>query len=158
MCDPVSLSIASTVVGAAGTGMSAIGQMNAQKKQANEIDIWQRKQQANRAAENVRQEGMRQQAEAAQRQGLQDVSAEEQTKRQSDEEARLASYLQGDAPASNAGAEPGAEVAEADKNMLSGQQGGDQQFKSELAQKISEATAGAKQRLGALARVSSFGE
>ena len=32
-------------------------------QQSNEIDIWQRKQQQNRVAENQRQESMRQQAE-----------------------------------------------------------------------------------------------
>jgi hypothetical protein len=159
MCDPVSLSIASTVIGAAGTAAGAMGQRSAAKRQAAEVHTWQEQQKKDRAAEQVRQEEFRQQAEKAQQQGLADVSGEAQTKRQGEEEARLAEYLQGRGDAATATDESGnAPQATADTAMFSGQQGGGEEFKTELAKKINEASTGAAQRMKALARVSSYGE
>src|SRR5262245_17147838 len=157
VCDPLSLSIASTVAGIAGSAVNSMGAMKAQKQQQREVQQWQQQQRANRQAESQRQEEMRQEAEKAQQKGVEDVSGEAQAKRQSEEEARLAQYLQGQGDASTATPEAGAPVAEADA-ALSGQSGGDAGFKSELASKINDATKNAKQRIGALARVSSFGE
>ena len=48
--------------------------------------------------------------------------------------------------------------ATADTAMFSGQQGGDVVAKTDLAKKISEASAGAQQRIKSLAKVSSYGE
>jgi hypothetical protein len=159
MCDPVSLSIASTVVGAAGTAANAFGQMGAQKKQKQEVDLWQAKQKQDRVAEQGRQENLRQQAEAAQQAGAQQVGGEGQTERQGKEEARLADYLLGQSEASTASPESGAPpVAAADATLLSGQQGGDENFQTDLAKKVHESSKGAEQRIKALARVSSFGE
>lgn len=159
MCDPLSLSIASTVAGIAGSAVNSMGAQSAAKKQQREVEIWQQQQKANRQAEQARQEEYRQEAEKAQQKGLQDVSGEAQTKRQSDEEARLAQYLQGKGDAANATPDPGAPISQSDA-ALSGQntEAADPAFKSELASKINDATKSAKQRIGALARVSSFGE
>lgn len=157
MCDPVSLSIASTVVGAAGSVASGMGQASAQRKQEKEINLWQQKQKQFREAEKGRQEGLRQQAAASQQEAALKVGGESQKATQKDEEARLADYLMGNKD-STATPEAGVPaVAEADKMMLSGQQGGDQHFQEDLAKKIGDASKGAEQRIKALAGVSSYG-
>lgn len=161
MCDPSMMaiaSLASTVVGTAGSMANAASQRSAQKKQQAEVSAWQQQQKKNRDAEQVRQEGLRQEADKARVAGLESVSGEAQTKRQAEEEARLAQYLAGNADASVATPEGSAPVAAADTAMLSGQQGGDALVQTDLAKKISEASSNASQRIGALAKVSSFGE
>jgi len=156
MCDPTVLAVASTVAGIGGQAFNYMGQMNAQNKQEDEYNAWAAQQSKNRNAENVRQEGMRQQAEAARQQGVQDIGAEEQKKRQAEEEARLGKYLQGQDQ--QAAADPSATpVSAADKNLLSGQGAGEPQFQSDLAAKISSASASAAQRIKALATTSSYG-
>jgi len=161
MCDPTMIgiaSLASTVIGAAGTAANAMGQRSAQKKQQQEVSIWQQQQKKDRAAEQVRQEELRQGADKARVEGLAQVAGDAQSERQKAEEARLAEYLAGKGDASVATPETGVPQAEADKAMLSGQQGSDPLVQTDLAKKISEAAAGASQRIGALAKVSSFGE
>jgi hypothetical protein len=159
MCDPATLAIASaasTAIGAAGSVGSSMAARSAQKKQANEVASWTAQQKQFRQQEQGRQEELRQGAEQAQQQGLEQMSGENQAKRQADEEARLTSYLQGDQQ--NAQQETGgAPISVADKT-LTGQSGGDEMFKTDLAKKINEATTGAKQRLAALAKVSSYGD
>lgn len=158
MCDPVSLSIASTVVGAVGTIGGGMAQRSAAKKQQEEVNVWQQQQKKDRAAEQVRQEELRKEADAARLKGVQDLSGDEQVKRQKEEEARLASYLTGQG---DANATPEADIgpqATADTAMFSGQQGGDTVSNSDLAKKISEASSSAQQRIKALAKVSSYGE
>jgi hypothetical protein len=158
MCDPVTLSIASTVVGAAGSAMNAMGQANAQKKQKQEVEIWQEKQRANRNAENVRQEAMRKQAEAGRQKGVEDISIQSQQERQAAEEARLAASLAGDNPESDAGVESGGvPLSVADTSLLSGQQAGDATFQEAAAKKIGEATSNARKRIAAMAKVASYG-
>lgn len=156
MCDPVSLTLASTAIGAVGSVASSVGQAKAQKKQQQEVNAWQRTQTQNRIAEQGRQEELRQQADIERVQGLEQMSGEAQAKRQSEEEARLTDYLQGQGEAANvSGTTP---VAEADRAMLSGQAGGEPAFKEDLAKKINESSKDARQRIAALARVSSYGE
>lgn len=160
MCDPVSLSIASTVAGVAGTAVSSIGAMNAQKKQERNVLQWQREQTQARQQEQARQEQLRQQADTARTAGLEKMTGEAQQKRQSDEEARLAAYLQGGEGSQQATPETGstAPISIADTAMTG--EVADPQDKNlqvDLAKKINDATKNANQRLGALARVSSYG-
>lgn len=159
MCDPTSLavvSLASTAVGAAGSVASGIGAAKAQKKQANEVAAWQQEQKRFRQAEGARQEGLREQADVERMKGLEQLDADAQIKRQADEEARLAAYLQGDNPQAQA-AETTAPVSVADA-ALSGQSQGPADFRSDLAAKINSATKDARARMAALAGVSAYGE
>lgn len=157
MCDPVSLSILSTVVGVAGSAANAVGQMNAQKKQKQQVEQWAQRQSANRAAEKVRQDTLRQQANVAQQQGLDQISADAQKKAQSEEEKRLAQYTTGQDPNDPANKTPqAAAVSASDQAIAAGAGSGDPQ-KEDLAKRINDATTAAKQRLAALARVSSYG-
>lgn len=136
--------------------------MKAQKKQERNVLQWQQEQNRARIAEQARQEDLRKQADAAREQGLQQIGADAQQKRQSEEEARLAAYLKGDEGKSQE-MTPQADIPTSVADpRLAGQQDtgdpGDKNFQGDLARKINEATQGAKQRLGALARVSSYGE
>jgi hypothetical protein len=158
MCDPVTLSIASTAVGAVGSAANAMGQASAQRKQERNVGIWQQQQQKNRDAESARQEQMRQEADAARRKGVQDISVADQQRRQAEEEAKLLPYLAGETAASDAGVTSGdVPLSVADTAMLSGQQAGDEGFQKETAKKIGEATADARKRISAMAKVASYG-
>jgi hypothetical protein len=161
MCDPTLIGVASalsTVVGAAGSLANMSGMRNAQKKQQQEVSIWQQQQRKDRAAEQIRQEDLRKEADKARVAGLDALSADEQKKRQGEEEDRLNKFLQGQGDAAMATPETGAPIATADSAMLSGQQGGDTVASTDLAKKISEAAGGAGQRIKALAKVSAFGD
>lgn len=154
MCDPTVLAIGSTIAGVAGQASNYFGQQAAMKNQEEEYNSWAAQQSKNRANENLRQEDMRKQSQQAQQQGLQDVSADAQKRAQDAEEQRLGDYLQGNDQ--QAAPDPAAPISIADKT-LSGQSGGGEQFQTELASKINEANASSKQRIKALARVSSYG-
>jgi hypothetical protein len=158
MCDPTVLAIGSTIAGVAGQAANYFGQQSAQNKQEDAYNEWAAQQSKNRALENSRQEGFRKDAQAAQQQGLQDVGADAQKRAQETEEQRLGDYLQG--KDQQAAPDPSAPISIADKT-LSGQQdtgaGPGDQFQSDLATKINQATAASKQRIQALARVSSYG-
>ncbi len=155
MCDPTVLAVAGTVAGVAGQAANYFGESAAADKQKQAYDEWAANQQKQRQIQQAKQEADRQQADAARTQGLSDVSADAQKQNQADEQARLTSYLQGQNQTPTP--QPGALTSVADKNLLSGQQSGDDAFKSDLATKINSATADAKQRIAALAAVSSYG-
>jgi hypothetical protein len=155
MCDVATLGLISTVVGTAGSAMNAFGAMNAQKKQKQAVDQWAQRQDAMRAAEKGRQDTLRQQAEAAQQQGLQQTSADAQKAAQTDEAARLAQYMQGEGDPQSQTPEAAA-ISASDQAIAAGATSGDPQ-KTDLAKKINEATTSAKQRIAALANVSSYG-
>lgn len=153
MCDPVSLSIASTVVGVAGSAMTAMGQMSAQKKQQDAVNSWQIKQKQFRDQEKVRQEKFRDQSTAAREAGLNALAPDAQQQQQEDEANRLGQYFAGDEPA----AEGQAPTSVADNAMLAGQELAPSSFQSDLARKIAETTGDARNRMAALARVASYG-
>jgi hypothetical protein len=157
MCDPASLAIASTIatgVGAAGSIVTGLQAANAQKKQQREVVAWQREQQKNRQMEQIRQESLRQGAEQSRQTTVEQLSAEQQQKAQADEEARLATYLQGDQQ--QATPEAATPVSEADKNLLTSTSSST--FRSDLAAAINNATKGARERMKSLAGISSYGE
>ena len=158
MCDPTVLTIATTVAGLAGQASSYFGQQAAMKDQEKAYNEWAAQQSKNRANENARQEQMRQESQKAQQQGLQDVSAQNQKQTQAEEQSRLTGYLQGGGPEGEAPTP----VSVADRSLTGqGAGGGDapagDPFQTELAKKINEATSDSRQRIAALAKVSSYG-
>ena len=159
MCDPATLATLSavgTVIGAGGSLVSSLGAMNAQKKQQAAVVDWQRQQKQARNQESLRQEELREQATAAQRAGVDQMAGAEQEKRQTTEEQRLADYLaSGEDNQTGAIEQPLVSVADA---ALAGSQAGDATYQTDLAKKIGEASAGAKERIKALAKVSSYGD
>jgi hypothetical protein len=154
MCDP--LTIGALAIGAAGTAANSIGQAKAMKKQESEYNQWAQYQKNIRAQENVRQEGLRGEAEAARQKGVQDISAESQAAAQTEEQARLQSLLAGEGAVTPT---PTATIptSVADSALLSGSGGGGEVFQTDLAKKLSDAASSAKQRIGALATVGSYG-
>jgi len=153
MCDPLSLGM--LAIGVAGTAANSIGQMNAAKKQEEAYNTWAAQQKTNRANENLRQQEFREGAEAARQQGVADLDADNQKKVQAEEEARLASLYseEGTITAPATGTAPSASDA-----ALAGQQAaGGQVFQDDLARGLADAAASAKQRIGALATVNSYG-
>lgn len=146
------MTLGSLAIGAAGTVANSVGQMNAANKQEQEYDKWVDYQKRIREQENQRQEEFRQKAETARAQGVEDISAQNQTKEQADEAARLAD-LYSEQGAVTPTAVP---IAAADA-ALAGQQGASGEFHEDLARRLADATRSAKDRIGALAAVSSFG-
>lgn len=156
MCDPVTLSIMSTVVGAIGTAGSAMSAMSAQKKQAENVRIWQQEQRQMREAERIKQEGLHDEAEAARQKGVEALGAENQKTVQSEEEARLGKYLTGEDqnPSQATGTAP---VSIADKALTDVSQNAAPEYTSYLGKKINEATKASRERMKALATVQSYG-
>jgi hypothetical protein len=157
MCDPVSLAIASTVatgVGAVGSLASSAQARSAQKRQQQEVQAWQREQKRARDTESLRQESLRQEAEATRQVGVGKLSAEEQKKAQEAEAARLETELTGQGM--TAAPEAVAPISASDVAIAKESAG--QNYKSDLAAAINSATKGARQRLGALADISAYGE
>lgn len=153
MCDP--LTLGALAVGAAGTAANSVGQAKAARKQEEAYNQWAANQKKIRANENVRQDELRGQAQASQQQGVADISADAQAKAQAEEQARLAALLSEQGAVKPTGT-PTAPAAVADA-ALSGQQYGGEVFQSDLARGIADAAASAKQRIGALATVQSYG-
>jgi len=129
--------------------------MSAAKKQESAVNAWQAKQTNFRQQEQARQEDMRKQADAARVQGLDKLSREQQDAARATEEERLKDYLQGGAEGEQAGEAAPVSVADA---QLSGQNLGDENFKTDMAKKINEATTDARGRIARLARVSAYGD
>jgi len=90
----------------------------------------------------------------AQQKGVADVSAENQKATQAAEEQRLNAALNEETQTNTPQPDAPTSIADA---ALTGQQSGGEVFQSDLAKKISDATASAKQRIGALATAQSYG-
>jgi hypothetical protein len=156
------MAIASMASGVA----DVFGQMGAQKKQDEAYAVWAEQQKKSREDANRRQEASRNAAELARTQGVDAVSATGQTAAQDAESARLSNYLldksgdlTSDDSTSTLAGNAGGDVLEpvADKFLLAGQGSGSDTFKTDLAAKINNAAASARQRIKALATVSSYG-
>jgi len=156
MCDPTVIAIGSTVAGLAGKAVDYFGEQSAAADQKKAYDEWAAQQSANRRKAAALDEQNRQQADVARAQGLQDVSAESQKTAQSAEQDRLTSYLQGSQEAAASNMSDATPTAISD-TRLSGQQGGDATFQSDLSSKLGQANVDAKKRVAALAAVGSYG-
>jgi hypothetical protein len=167
MCDPTVISIASLAAGVAGSGIGAIQQDRAQQQQKRAYQAWQMQQQKNKADETVRQNALRQQATDATAKATDDLGATSTEAAQAAEQARLASYLKGQGPASTAtpqaGATPATPTSVADTSLTGATKPGavitntDDRYHTDLAQKLHDATTNANQQLGALATIGSYG-
>jgi hypothetical protein len=146
--------MAAVGVGLAGQASNMIGASQAANKQADEYAQWADYQRRMRAAENTRQDELRGKAEVSREQGVQDISAENQKAEQAAEEERLAALMRGETQQPAENARTPVSVADA---ALTGQGGGDEVFQTTLAKSIADAAASAKQRIGALATVNSYG-
>jgi hypothetical protein len=156
MCDPLTAVAAVGAVASAGVGLyegqqasSEIAATRDAQNQANAQWIAYQTRIHNEQAQA--EDEARQKATASQQATLQKVSPEAQTQTQTDEQNRLNSLYN----KSGAGAAAGGGGAQG--TLLSGEQSGDQTFMGNLTKQVSQATAQARQRIGALATASSYG-
>ena len=155
MCDPVSLTMAATTaIGAAGSVASSMSAASAQKKQAANVQAWQREQQQMRNAEKVRQEQFRQEADVERMKTVEALDAPDQQAAQEAEQERLAAYMQNQDRA----AETGGPISAADTELAQASSPtNSEDFRSDMAKKINEATKGARERIKAMATTASYG-
>jgi hypothetical protein len=148
MCEPFSLALATTAASLAATGIGMAQQQRAAKSQNNANQYWRDYQKRQKDAEDVRQEQLRHQAEGARAQTVDQMGQEEQLKAQGTEEGRLNEiYNQNSVQ----------DQANPTETLLSGQETGGQLLKDDVASRLSQASADARKRIGALARINSYG-
>lgn len=174
MCDPSIMGIASMATGM----MDAFGQQDAWKKQDEEYDIWAKMQDKNRADENVNQEQFRLRAEAGRNRGVHQLSGGNQARHQVIEAGRLANDIASnvdltrDFPGDDVSMSEGTDTlaggaaaddlttSVADKYLLAGQGDvakNDPRFMADLAGKLSGAAKDARERIGHMATLGSYG-
>lgn len=148
MCDPFTTAIVTTVGSLAATGIGMQQQQRAADSQNRANQYWREYQQRQKAAEDQRQEQLRQQAEGARAQTVDQMGQEDQLKAQGAEEARLNEIYNEN---------PTVDQKDIASTFLSGQENGGQVLKDDVASRLSQASADARKRIGALARINSYG-
>lgn len=144
MCLP--MAALGAIAGLAGTAIQIGMQMSLARKNERAQQEWADYQRAARIRESTRQEENRTRADAARMEGLEDIRGEKQIETQAQEAERLEDYL----------TTPTAEGSVSD-HLLSGQQRGSEVFNETLGARLADAAAKAKERIAALARLTSFG-
>ena len=142
----------------AGTMMEASARQRAQKQQEENIRNYHIQQMLFQHQEKMRQAALRGQARGAYDQNIYDTaSGQAQMANQLKEQERLSrEYARGTSaaatPASDASIQAGGGSA-----ALTGQSGGDKEFRSDLARRLNNAASDARGRIGALATMNSYG-
>jgi hypothetical protein len=158
------MGMAAPLLGAgASVGSGLIEMQNrqkAQQQQRQNIDNWYAYQAAQRQMEYGRQNKLRIEADTSRMKTLNNVGGIGQKSMQQTEEARLAPELmRGTSAASSAPtASPGSITAGSQPGALTGQSGGDSVFTSDLARRLNNAAQDSRQRIQALAGMSSYGD
>ena len=155
MCDPVSLIMGGLSI--AGQMMSNSVQQKAIKKQENANLHFMMYQQEQRRQANQREEEFRGQAEKQRATTVQDLSGVNQEKARAKEEARLDTALTENPTMTDENPNAPGLQADVNANLLAGSDAGGQEFKNDMASRISKATTDARARVKALAAVQSFG-
>jgi hypothetical protein len=156
MCDPLTAVAAVGAVASAGAGIyegqQASSEIAATRDAQNQANAnWVAYQTKIHNDQAMAEDEARNKATAAQQSTLDKVSPEAQTQTQTAEQQRLNSLY--NAPGAGAAQSGGATSG----NLLSGEQSGDQTFMGSLTKQVSQATAQARQRIGALATAGSYG-
>lgn len=144
-----------------GSLMDMDGRRRAQRQQEQNLNNWYLYQAMIRNAEMQRQDQFRAQADASRMNVLNnDLSADAQKAKQAAEQTRLGTeYAKGTSadtvalPASDATIAAGTQ-----RTALTGQSGGGDEFRSDLARRLNNASAAARNRITALATMNSFGD
>ncbi len=156
MCDPLTaVSIGGAVLSAAGSlyeGQQASeGIADLQNKQNQANADWVAYQNKIRKDQVAAEDAARAKATGAQQDTLNKVGLEAQAKTQTDEQARLTdAYTK---PGAGAGQDP----SNASNLLLTGESSGSKNFMDSLTTQVNQATAAARQRIGALATANSYG-
>ena len=148
MCDPFTAASAAVALGGAAYQAVEADELNNKQEQAN--NEWLAYQRRVRDQENARQEEMRKRAEGARTGQLDTLTPDAQKAAQTAEEARLyGSMTDGTDGTVNADT-----VA---SKLLPGQAQGGQNFKDDMASRVSAASKAARDRIKALASIQSYG-
>jgi hypothetical protein len=135
-----------------------MGRQKAQKQQQQNLDNWYMYQALQRNQEMMRQNALGIEANNARMTGLNDVGSLGQKATQSAEAVRLNDHLQRGTSAAATPASDASIGANTQQGMLTGQSGGDREFKSDLARRLNNRTQDAKGRIQALATMGSYGD
>jgi hypothetical protein len=134
----------------ASAGMSYMQQQSANNMQQQANDEWVAYQKKQSSDEWQRQEEMRQKAENAREGAVNDMTSQKQTQAQGDEAKRVTDAITPDQLKQDTPTLVG-------DRMLSGMQGGSQEFKDMFGDKITSAAQDARARIAALATMQSYG-
>ncbi len=156
------------MLGLAGTGMQVGGSIiemqqrqKAQKQQQENLNNWYLYQALIRNQEYMRQDSFRNQADTSRQNVLyNDVSSTAQKAKQGAEAQRLAgAYAQGTSAAAGAPSASDASIRSgAQQGILTGQSGGDQEFRSDLARRLNNSASRVRDRITALGTMNSYGD
>jgi hypothetical protein len=148
MCEPMAL--IGLVGSIASAGMSYMQQQSANNMQQQANDEWVAYQRDQSQKEWARQEELRQRADNARVAAENDLTSTKQQEAQTTEEKRVQTDITPDQLKQD-------DPTLIGDRMLSGMQGGSQEFKDVFGQKITNAAADARARIAALATMQSYG-
>lgn len=150
MCEPFTIAAVTTLGSLAATAVGSAQQQRAAASQNRANQYWRDYQEKQRKAEQGRQDELRLKAEQARANTVDQMGAEEQGKAQAAEEERLKGiYNQNPTVPQN--------TDDLQPVLLSGQENGGQVFKDDVASRLAQASVDARKRIGALARINSYG-
>lgn len=155
------LGLAGTAANVGGGIMEMQGRQKAQRQQQENLNNWYLYQALIRNQEYMRQDAFRAQANASRENVLNnDVSSVAQKFKQGKEADRLSSaYAQGTSAAADAPSASDASIrAGTTRTALSGQSGGDTEFRSDLARRLNNGASRVRDRIKALATMNSYGD
>jgi hypothetical protein len=155
MCDPVSLSIVGTVVSAGASlyeGQKAASELQATQDAQNKANAeWVAYQNKIHQEQSIAEQEGRRKATAAQQDTLGKVGPEAQAATQGSEQQRLNTLY------NEKGGNQASDASNPANLTLSGEQSGNKGFMDSLTTQVNQATSAARQRIGALAKASSYG-
>lgn len=156
------------MMGLAGTGLQVGGQIadmqgraKAQRQQQENLNNWYLYQALIRNQEYMRQDAFRAEANASRENVLNnDVSSVAQKFKQGKEAERLGeAYTAGTSAATGAASASDASIRDGKTpTALTGQSGGDKEFRSDLARRLNNSATRARDRIKALATMNSYGD
>lgn len=152
------MGLAGTAASMGGGIMDMQGRKKAHQQQVDNVNKWYMNQALLRAQEMNRQELLREQADKARNIALDQVSSTGQMAQQAGEEGRLNNVYALGTSSTYAPATAGSVQAGSQPGILTGQSGGGDQFRTDLARRLNNRTQDAKNRIQALATMGSYGD
>jgi hypothetical protein len=149
MCDPLSIAVISTAGGLAATGYGMYQNNMAMQDQNAANQQWRNYQEQQRRLAQAKDEELRRNAEANRNGALDKLGADAQKADQTAEASRLTDfYDQGNTDVN---------TATTNDALLSGQQDGGEEFKTDVAKRLNTAALEARKRIKALADINAYG-
>ena len=149
MCDPLSLAVVSTVGSLAASGVGMYQQNQAIQDQNKLNAQWRSWQEQQKRLAQSKDEELRRKADAARNGNLDKLGADAQMEDQAAEAARLTEFYDGGNTDMN--------TASINDALLSGQEAGGEEFKTDVAARLNNAAQEARARIKALADINAYG-